>query len=176
MSRLPVSDLDVRFSSPGAVPVPWPEAEAHLRRAGVFWLTTVRPEGRPHVTPLLTVWSDDALHFCTGPTERKGRNLTANRQVILTTGTDATDSGMDIVVEGEAVIVSDEDTLRGLAARWAEKYPGWEFAVHDGAFLNEEGGRADVYRVSPTTVFGFSKGEMFGQTRYRFPAEGSGEA
>ncbi len=35
--------------------------------------STVRPDGRPHVTPLLAVWADDALHFCTGPGRAQGQ-------------------------------------------------------------------------------------------------------
>ena len=45
-----------------------------------------RGDGRPHVTPLPAVWSDGALHFCTGPTEQKGVNLAANPACVLTTG------------------------------------------------------------------------------------------
>jgi hypothetical protein len=33
--------------------------------AEVHWLSTVRPDGRPHVAPLIAVWVDDALVFCT---------------------------------------------------------------------------------------------------------------
>jgi hypothetical protein len=36
---------------------------------------TVRPDGRPQVTPVVAVWLDGAVHFTTGPTERKAHNL-----------------------------------------------------------------------------------------------------
>jgi len=32
-----------------------------LEKAEVFWLSTVRPDGRPHVTPMVSVWLDGAL-------------------------------------------------------------------------------------------------------------------
>ena len=44
----------------------------------MYWLSTVRPDGRPHVTPLMSVWLEGALYFCTGPDERKAKNLVRN--------------------------------------------------------------------------------------------------
>ena len=70
--------------------------------AQLFWVTTVRPDGRPHSTPLVAVWLDDALHFCTGPTEQKAHNLVANPHVLLTTGDNGWKGGLDVVVEGPA--------------------------------------------------------------------------
>ena len=49
----------------------------------MYWLSTVRPDGRPHVTPLLGIWLDGALYFCTGPDERKAKNLARNPRCIL---------------------------------------------------------------------------------------------
>jgi hypothetical protein len=66
--------LDQRYSDGQATEVPWSDARERLAGAGVYWLSTVRPDGRPHVTPLIAVWLDDALLFCTGPQERKARN------------------------------------------------------------------------------------------------------
>lgn len=51
-AQQPQAKLDSRFSSPGAEATPWPRAEENLQQAGVFWISTVRPDGRPHVTPL----------------------------------------------------------------------------------------------------------------------------
>jgi nitroimidazol reductase NimA-like FMN-containing flavoprotein (pyridoxamine 5'-phosphate oxidase superfamily) len=65
----PVAGLDARFSSDGATATPWSQARDGLEAAEVYWLSTVRPDGRPHVTPLIAVWLDGALYFCTGPTE-----------------------------------------------------------------------------------------------------------
>jgi nitroimidazol reductase NimA-like FMN-containing flavoprotein (pyridoxamine 5'-phosphate oxidase superfamily) len=81
----PVTEL-CAFSSPGAVPTKWAQARRGLRDAEVYWLSTVRPDGRPHVTTLLAVWLDGALYFCTGPGERKARNLAQNPHCILMTG------------------------------------------------------------------------------------------
>jgi hypothetical protein len=158
------------FSSDGASPTAWARAKAHLEVAELFWLSTVRPDGRPHVTPLLAVWSDDALFFCTGPAERKAKNLARNPHCILTTGRNSLD-GLDIVVEGEAREVRDEVELGRVADAYAAKYPK-DFTEPSGTWFGLDdairSGSSLLYRVVPETAFGFGKGESFSQTRYRF--------
>ncbi|MER5291241.1 pyridoxamine 5'-phosphate oxidase family protein [Streptomyces pharetrae] len=166
----PHTRLDPRYSDGTATATPWEQAERLLAAAELFWISTVRPDGRPHVTPLPAVWSKGALYFCTGPQERKARNLAANPQVALTTGTNIWNRGYDLVVEGEAVRVTDDGRLRELAAAWEAKYGDfWHFEVRDGLFHHGPG-HAVVYRVAPGTVFGFGKGQPFSQTRWRFGA------
>src|SRR3954454_10587845 len=111
----PVAELEPQFSSSGAIPTPWAEANSQLDQAEVFWLTTVRPDGRPHVTPLLAVWLDEALYFCTGASERKAQNLAQNAHCVLTTGCNTLHEGLDLVVEGAAVQVRDTARLQRLA-------------------------------------------------------------
>jgi hypothetical protein len=166
MSIEPVTELDPNYSDADAVATPWPAGRAQLIDAQVYWLTTVRPDRRPHVTPLLAVWLDEAMHFCTGATERKAKNLVANPNCILTTGTNAYADGLDVVVEGAAVGVRDDTTLTRLAAGWRSKYD-WHFDVGDGHFVGG-GNVALVFRLAPVVAFGFAKGEQFGQTRWRF--------
>jgi general stress protein 26 len=168
----PATKMDARFSSDGATPTDWAAARRLLERAEVFWLSTVRPDGRPHVTPLISVWLDGSLFFCTGPGERKAKNLAENAHCILTTGCNALDEGLDLVVEGEAVPVRDDEKLREVADAYEAKYGGdWRFGVRDGMFVHHaphEGSVALVYRVTPETAFGYRKGDEFSQTRWRF--------
>lgn len=161
----PAAELHPQFSSTGATPTPWAEARALLEAARIYWLATVRPDGRPHVTPLFAVWLEAALYFCTGPSERKAKNLVHNAHCVITTGCNVVE-GLDLVVEGDAVQVSDDARLQSVAARFATKYD-WHYTVRDGAFYGE-GDRAEVYEVAPATAFGYGKGEIFSQTRYRF--------
>jgi hypothetical protein len=128
----------------------------------------VRPDGRPHVTPVIAVWADGALHFCTGPGERKARNLAENPHCALTTGAGTLAKGLDLVVEGDAERVADEAVLARLAEAWVAKYGQlWRFTVADGVFRHS-GGDALVYRLEPAKAFGFGKGARFSQTGYRF--------
>lgn len=165
----PTAELDARFSSPAATPTEWSEAQRRLEAAEVFWISTVRPDGRPHVTPLLALWLDGALYFCTGADERKARNLAENPHCSLTTGCNELNEGLDIVVDGDAVRVDADALLQRIATAYETKYGSdWRFTVRDGAFRQEgQEVAAHVYRVAPKTAFGFAKGD-YGQTRWRF--------
>jgi Pyridoxamine 5'-phosphate oxidase len=169
----PVTALHSGFSSQGATPAAWAQARADLREAQVYWLSTVRPDGRPHVTPLLGVWLDGALYFCTGPAERKARNLAQNPSCVLTTGRNDLD-GLDLVLEGQAAVVSDPAELHSVADTYERKY-GPRFTAPEGTWagLGDAIRRGDalVYRVAPATAFGFGKGQHFSQTRWRFERE-----
>jgi hypothetical protein len=165
----PVPELDARFGDPEASPTPWADVRRTIDEAELFWISTVRPDGRPHVTPLPAVWQDGALYFCTGAREQKGVNLAWNARCALTTGNNQWKSGLDVVVEGVAERVRDEAQLRRLAAAWESKFRGdWLFEVANGAF-QAEGHEALVFEVAPTKVLAFAKGD-FAQTRYRFPS------
>jgi nitroimidazol reductase NimA-like FMN-containing flavoprotein (pyridoxamine 5'-phosphate oxidase superfamily) len=164
----PLTEIDPRFSDPGAAATGWEQTQRVLQEAELFWICTVRGDGRPHVTPLVAVWLDGAIHFSTGPDEQKAVNLRGNPHVTLTTGCNGWDRGLDVVVEGDAVRVTDDDTLERLAAAWTTKWNGqWRYQVRDGAFYHEGGGSALVFSVRPTKVLAFGKGS-FSHTRHRF--------
>ena len=167
--REPTTELESQFSSGDATATPWAEARAQLDRAKAYWLSTVRPDGRPHVTTIAAVWVDDALHFTTGAGERKAKNLAHNTSVVVTTGTDAFE-GVDIVVEGEAVRVADEARLRRVVAAYPPKYGDlFVFEVRDGGLRGVGSEDAPMaFEVRSTKAFAFEKGQSFSQTRYRF--------
>ena len=164
----PIAELDARFGDAGATPTPWSDARALLESAKVYWLSTVRPDGRPHVTPIAAVWVDGALHFTTGKAERKAKNLERNTQVVATTGSNLLE-GLDVVVEGEAVPVTDEARLQRLADAYISKYDDmFVFDVRDNALWiegSEDPGLA--FELRPTKAFGFGKAP-YSQTRWRF--------
>jgi nitroimidazol reductase NimA-like FMN-containing flavoprotein (pyridoxamine 5'-phosphate oxidase superfamily) len=166
----PVTELDERFSDPDAEATPWETAREVLETAQLSWVTTVRADGRPHVTPLVPVWLDDAVHFTTGPGEQKAVNLATNPQVVMTTGCNRWDQGLDVMVEGEARRVTDPATLERLAAAWATKWDGqWRFEVADGGFAPvgaDPHGPVLVFAVKAAKVLAFGKG-TFSHTRYR---------
>ena len=71
----PQEILIERFSEPDVSSTPWSQVEAVLESAELFWLSSVRSDGRPHVAPLPAVWHEDRLHFCTGADEQKAVNI-----------------------------------------------------------------------------------------------------
>jgi nitroimidazol reductase NimA-like FMN-containing flavoprotein (pyridoxamine 5'-phosphate oxidase superfamily) len=169
----PVTKVDERFSMEGVGPTSWADTRAALESAELCLLTTVRADGRPHVTPLVAVWDDDALYFCCGADEQKALNLQHNDHVILSTGRNEWNRGLDIIVEGVASRVESHDTLIRVAEAWTHKWDGrWQYAVGAKEFHHRDGERVlegdiYVYRVAPEKVFAFSEGQ-FSQTRHRF--------
>jgi nitroimidazol reductase NimA-like FMN-containing flavoprotein (pyridoxamine 5'-phosphate oxidase superfamily) len=164
----PATRIDTRFSDPGSAATPWAQTRAVLEGAELFWITTVRTDGRPHITPLVAVWLDDIIYFSTGEAEQKARNLRASPRVALITGCSTWNEGLDIVVEGDAVQVTDDARLARLAQAWSAKWDGrWQYQARDGRFHHPQGGDALVYAVAPSRVLAFGKGH-FTHTSYRF--------
>ena len=75
----PITTIDLgHSSSPDAAAMPWEETRRVLETAEVFWLSTVRADGRPHVTPVAGAWLDGTLYFGTGSIAQKLKNLRGN--------------------------------------------------------------------------------------------------
>jgi nitroimidazol reductase NimA-like FMN-containing flavoprotein (pyridoxamine 5'-phosphate oxidase superfamily) len=164
----PTTTLDPRFSDHASSATSWTDTRRVLDDAELFWITTVHADGRPHVSPLVAVWLDDAIYFTTGEAEQKAVNLRANPHVVLTTGCNAWDSGLDVVVEGPAVQVTDDALLARLAQAWSTKWDGrWRYETRNGRFHHPGGGEALVYGVRPGKVLAFGKG-TFTHTTHRF--------
>jgi nitroimidazol reductase NimA-like FMN-containing flavoprotein (pyridoxamine 5'-phosphate oxidase superfamily) len=164
----PVTKLDPRYSDPAATAAGWDETRKVLETAELFWISTVRADGRPHVTPVVAVWADDAVCFATGAEEQKFVNLRANPHVVLTTGCAQWERGLDVVVEGEAVQVTDNSALKRIAAAFTTKWEGrWQYEARDGSF-HHGGHAAVVFSVKPAKVFAHAKGDPFGATTHKF--------
>jgi len=162
----PTAHLVEEFSQPDATARPWSEVAAVLESSEMFWLSTVRRDGRPHVAPLPAMWLDGRLHFCTGADEQKAKNIEANANCAITTGTNSYRSGLDVIVEGTAERVTDHGTLTRLSALWQDKID-WLFEVGDGVFLNTQadGHPALVFAITPSKILAFGKAP-YSQTRY----------
>jgi nitroimidazol reductase NimA-like FMN-containing flavoprotein (pyridoxamine 5'-phosphate oxidase superfamily) len=164
------------YGNAAATPPAWDEIDRRLAEAQLYWMVTVRGDGRPHAVPVCGVWRDETFYFCTGDAEQKMRNLEHDPHVVVTAGplgAAGWGTGKDIAVEGVATRITDEATLRELAEEWRTKYAGdWEWEVRDARFheVTDQGdGNRDgalVFRVPPDKVLVF--GDEHGQTTYRF--------
>src|ERR1700691_3974144 len=69
----PVPTLDQRYSGATAVATTWDETRQALEDAELFWVSTVRADGRPHVTPVVGAWAEGHLvfHRCRGAEVRE---------------------------------------------------------------------------------------------------------
>jgi hypothetical protein len=149
---------------------PWAEAVAALAAADTYWLSTVRPDGRPHVVPILGVVTGGVFHFAAWPGSVAGHNLAADARCVVAVNA----GGIDLAVEGRAAPVRDEPTLQAAAERYLEQYD-WPVEIRDGAFHAEGAptagpGPFDVYALTPSTAFGYGStaGEDYNPTRWRF--------
>ena len=166
--------------SEGMPPVDWavvvdkldtgsaPAPDAHNART--TWLTTVNPDGSPHVTAVGALWLDGAFWFQTGDGTRKNRNVLRDpRCSVALSVRDA-----DVVVEGEAVRVTERDALARIAKAWADQ--GWPAEPDESGtgitapFNAPAQGPPpwNVYRVEPRSVTVVLSSEPGGLTRFRF--------
>ena len=154
----------------GDEPLPWSRAVEQLEAGSAqsFWLATVRPDGRPHVAGVGGLWVDGKLYFTSGPQTRKSRNLAQNPACVISVGL----PNLDLVIEGTAARVTDEDTLQNLAQRYNAQ--GWPARVSDGALTAEYSAPSAgpppwlVYVVTPKTAFGVATAAPNGATRWQF--------
>lgn len=153
-----------------AKPMPWADAREVISTSRTHWLTTVRPDGSPHVVPVGSVWHDGAYYFITGQNTVKERNVKANARCTISCAGEA----HEVVVEGVASRETDQSTIEKLAEIYAGH--GWPATAVDGAldapFGPLTGGPPpyNVYLVTPTKAFAFGTTEDTAprSTRYRF--------
>jgi PPOX class probable F420-dependent enzyme len=135
------------------------------------WLTTINPDGSPHVTGVGALWVDGTFWFETGRRTRKGTNLERDPRCALSVAT----SDFDLVIEATANMVTDPSTVARMAQRWASH--GWPASVDDtGAALTAEYSAPSagpppwhVYRLEIRTATALRTTEPGGATRWRFP-------
>ena len=67
----------------------------------VVWLSTVRPDGTPHLVPTWFLWDGEALLVCPKPGAVKVRNLRANPRLMVAVGDPRADFSVGLI-EAEA--------------------------------------------------------------------------
>jgi pyridoxamine 5'-phosphate oxidase-like protein len=155
-------------------PIPWSRALQALEATETgpdtrCFLATTRPDGRPHLAGVGAMWDEGKVYIVSGPGTRKSRNLAENGNCAVSMAL----SGMDLVFEGVAERVTDDETLRRIAKRYGDS--GWPAEVKDGAFTYDYSAPSAgpppwyLYAITPTTVFGVMSEEPGGATRWRFP-------
>ena len=171
----PITTIDLlHSSSPDNVATPWEETRRVLETAEVFWLSTVRADGRPHVTPVSALWLDGILYFQTGGIAQKARHLRANPHVVLTTGCNHLATGFDVVVEGDAAPFTDTAVLERLDRMWRTVWgEDWPIEFRNGVFYEtapeaRAGEPMLVFSVTPIKIFASTRGDQWSQTRYQF--------
>ena len=134
--------------------LPWSWAEQRLTRSHNYWLTTTRPDGRPHTMIVWGVWVNGRVYFSTGAGSRKAQNLSANPHCVV-----ATDKAAEaVILEGEASPVSGDAVMKQAAPVYAKKYKPWKLDPSMGP----------IFEVRPRVVFGLREKTFKAATRWVF--------
>jgi hypothetical protein len=144
-----------------------PDADAH--NAWTTWLTTLNEDGSPHVTPVGAMWLDGTFWFQTGAT-RKGRNVARDPRCTVAVSI----RNGDVVLEGDAVRVTEPDAVARIAKAWADN--GWPVEPDESGtgitapFNAPMQGPPpwNVYRIEPRSAVVCWGEEPGGLTRFRF--------
>ena len=134
------------------------------------WLATIDPDGRPHVTAVGALWLDGTFWFVTGATSRKGRNVGRDPRCSLSVAL----RDLDLVVEGEASLVTDPEVVARRVADYAAD--GWGCSVDESgtAFTAPYSAPSagpppwSLYRLDITKATALATAEPGGATQWTF--------
>lgn len=144
------------FGKNGTPMLPWSHAVERLQTARRYWLATVRPDGRPHTTPVWGVWVDGALYFDGLPPTHWGRNLAGNPAVSV-----HLESGDDVVILEAMVedLTTDPELGARIVEAWDAKY----------GRLHPDPAGSGIVRLRPRTARAWSNESLVDGTRWHFP-------
>lgn len=94
-----------------------PESAGKLGSQQNIWFGSVRPDGRPHLSPVWFVWYEEKIYIGTDPKSVKVRNIRQNPQVVLA----LEDGAHPVICEGAAQIIQPP-LSEGLLAAFYTKY------------------------------------------------------
>ena len=136
-----------------------------LAEARIVWLSTTRPDGRPHVVPVWFDWDGEIITVFSRPDAQKIRNVRHQPAVMLAVG--GVDSMSEVeLLEGRAIIL---DCAAGAASACL---PSARFVAKYAALLTEAGHSIDWFstefpralRIRPTRLldWGARSGQRIG--------------
>ena len=130
--------------------LPWNHAEDQLIAALNYWVSTVRPDGRPHAMPTWGVWLDGKLYIEGSPETRRFRNIAHNPAVVV-----HLENGSQVVIlEGRAQATGKppQALAEKLSRAYTAKYSPQGYSP--GLDNWDNGG---LYEVIPLVAFGWTK-------------------
>ena len=123
--------------------------DARLRSDPIIWLSSVRPDGRPHSVAVWFLWDGNDILIFSMPNNQKIRNLRHDNRVFL--ALDDTHEGEDVItLEGTAELLTDptiDVTSDAYVAKYAERMKGLGWTPDDMAQRYSQG-----IRITPTRI------------------------
>ncbi len=132
--------------------LPWAWAEQRLKKSHNYWISTVRPDGRPHLMVIWGLWLDGAFLFSTGRESRKAKNLAQRPECVIATE----QAEQAVIVEGVAGETPDVELRRRVLRLIKKKYQ-FDMSSMAEDILNL---KEPIYAVRPTTVFALDEGKF----------------
>jgi Pyridoxamine 5'-phosphate oxidase len=134
------------------------------------WLSTINPDGGPHVTGVGALWAEGTFWFQCGPSTRKALNLARDPRCALSLAV----HDFDLVVEGDASVVRDPEVVAARVADWVAL--GWPASVDaTGTAVTAEFSAPSagpppwsVYRIEVRRATGVATVDPGGATHWEF--------
>lgn len=143
--------------------IPWSKIDNWLHAFRSIWVSTTRPNGRPHAVPVWYIWDDSQLYFISGQNLQKSKNLAHQPWVVVHAG----DGDDVIILEGPVDIVLDRAELERVDAAYSAKYvdPG------SGARATIFEPEANLYCVRVKRVMAWEYGTVTNRTDWILPEQ-----
>jgi general stress protein 26 len=140
--------------------IPWNKVDNWLRAFRSIWVSTTRPDGRPHAVPVWYVWDNNAVYFISARHLQKSKNLAKQPWIIVHAG----DGDDVIILEGPVEIVDSRIELERIDALYRAKYvdPG------SGAQATIFEPDVDLYRVNVKHIMAWEYGTVANRTDWKF--------
>jgi hypothetical protein len=122
---------------------PWSWAVERLEKSHNYWISTARPDGRPHLMVVWGIWWNGAFWFSTGPKTRKAKNIAAQPYCVV--GTEKADEA--VIVEGLATEIADRAEWKRMSEIYDKKYGGKLLPMLESS-------DGSVFRIEPKVAFG----------------------
>ncbi len=98
--------------------IPWRLVDIWLQSFRSIWVSTTRPDGRPHCVPVWFWWNGVSLYFTSGPKAQKVKNLACTPEIVVHGG----DGDDALILEGVATLVTDPDERSAVNQAYMQKY------------------------------------------------------
>lgn len=89
------------------------------------WLSCLRRDGSPHLTPIWFVYHDTMIWLCCSEKAAKTRNVARDSRVSVA----LQDGDHPLVAEGNAAVFEDA-WPQAVVHEFARKYEGWDITTH----------------------------------------------
>ena len=85
--------------------VSWAFVSGQMSQARHYWISTVFPDGRPHVVPVWGIWHQNRLHFEGSMQTAWGQNIQKNHHIAV----HLPDANQVVIIEGTAHMIQDDE-------------------------------------------------------------------